>query len=57
MATINPAITTSAVALVALPYFVTEKLHREAHEQPEAPWVTAMFFVSLLSLLLLEELI
>lgn len=44
-----------AFALVALLYLVTEELLVEAHEGPEAPWVTAMFFVGFLLLLLLEE--
>ena len=44
-----------AFALVALLYLVTEELLVEAHEGPEAPWITAMFFVGFLLLLLLEE--
>lgn len=44
-----------AFALVALLYLVTEELLVEAHEGPEAPWITAMFFAGFLLLLLLEE--
>ena len=41
----------------ALLYLVTEELLTEAHEVPETPWLTAMFFVGFLSLFLLEMLI
>ena len=41
----------------ALLYLVTEELLIEAHETPDRPWVTAMFFVGFLALLLLEEVI
>ncbi len=41
--------------LVALLYLVTEELLVEAHETPDRPWVTAMFFVGFLLLLSLEE--
>ena len=41
--------------LIALLYLVTEELLVEAHEIPDRPWVTAMFFVGFLLLLLLEE--
>lgn len=44
-----------AFGLIALLYLVTEELLLEAHEQPEKPWVTAMFFAGFLALLLLEE--
>lgn len=46
-----------AFGLVALLYLVTEELLVEAHETPDRPWVTAMFFVGFLLLLLLEEMI
>jgi zinc transporter, ZIP family len=41
--------------LIALLYLVTEELLVEAHEVPDRPWVTAMFFTGFLLLLLLEE--
>ena len=41
--------------LIALLYLVTEELLVEAHENPDRPWVTAMFFVGFLLLLLLEQ--
>jgi ZIP family zinc transporter len=41
--------------LVALLYLVTEELLIEAHETPDRPWVTAMFFTGFLVLLVLEE--
>ncbi|MES2120505.1 MAG: transporter [Pseudomonadota bacterium] len=44
-----------AFGIVALLYLVTEELLVEAHECPERPWVTAMFFVGFLALFLLEE--
>ena len=43
--------------LIALLYLVTEELLVEAHETPDKPWVTAMFFVGFLLLLSLEEVI
>lgn len=43
--------------LIALLYLVTEELLVEAHETPDRPWVTAMFFVGFLLLLSLEEMI
>lgn len=43
--------------LIALLYLVTEELLVEAHEIPDTPWITAMFFAGFLLLLLLEELI
>ena len=46
-----------AFGLIALLYLVTEELLVEAHETPDRPWVTAMFFVGFLALLLLEEVI
>jgi ZIP family zinc transporter len=44
-----------AFGLIALLYLVTEELLVEAHQTPDRPWVTAMFFVGFLLLLLLEE--
>lgn len=41
-------------ATVALLYLVTEELLTEAHEQPDTPLLTTMFFVGFLSLLLLS---
>ena len=42
--------------LVALLYLVTEELLVEAHAGPEKPWVTSLFFVGFLLILLLDEL-
>ena len=42
--------------LMALLYLVTEELLVEAHEKPDTPVITAMFFVGFLGLLTLEEL-
>ena len=44
-----------AFGLVALLYLVTEELLVEAHEAPEGPIVTSMFFIGFLGLLMLEE--
>lgn len=44
-----------AFGLVALLYLVTEELLVEAHEQPDSPVITAMFFVGFLALLVIEE--
>lgn len=44
-----------AFGLVALLYLVTEELLVEAHETPDRPWVTAMFFARFLLLLVIEE--
>ena len=41
--------------LMALLYLVTEELLVEAHEKPDSPMISAMFFVGFLALLLLEE--
>ncbi|HQU69627.1 MAG TPA: transporter [Albidovulum sp.] len=41
--------------LVALLFLVTEELLVEAHEVEEKSWVTALFFVGFLGLLLLDE--
>ncbi len=43
--------------LIALLYLVTEELLVEAHEKPDSPLISAMFFVGFLSLLLLEEVV
>jgi len=45
-----------AFSLIALLYLVTEDLLVEAHETPDRPWVTAMFFAGFLILLIIEEL-
>lgn len=42
--------------LMSLLYLVTEELLAEAHERPDSPLISAMFFVGFLALLLLEEL-
>ena len=44
-----------AFGLIALLYLVTEELLVEAHEAPEGPIVTSMFFIGFLALLMLEE--
>ena len=44
-----------AFGLMALLYLVTEELLVEAHEAPDKPWITAMFFAGFLLLILLEE--
>lgn len=46
-----------AFALIALLYLVTEELLVEAHERPDNPLITAMFFVGFLLLVVLEEVI
>ena len=46
-----------AFGLIALLYLVTEELLVEAHEIPDRPWVTALFFIGFLLLLMLEEVI
>jgi ZIP family zinc transporter len=43
--------------LMALLYLVTEELLVEAHEQPDGPLTSAMFFVGFLGLLVIEELL
>lgn len=45
-----------AFGLIALLYLVTEELLTEAHESPDSPLISSMFFVGFLGLLLLEEL-
>ena len=44
-----------AFGLIALLYLVTEELLVEAHETEDRPWVTAMFFIGFLLLLLLDQ--
>ncbi len=41
--------------LMALLYLVTEELLVEAHEKPDTPLISAMFFIGFLGLLLIEE--
>ncbi len=43
--------------LMALLYLVTEELLVEAHEKPDSPLISAMFFVGFLALLLIEEML
>lgn len=43
-----------AFALISLLYLVTEELLVEAHEKPDSPWITSMFFIGFLGLLALE---
>lgn len=45
-----------AFGLMALLYLVTEELLVEAHEVPDRPWITAMFFAGFLLLVVIEEL-
>lgn len=45
-----------AFALVALLYLVVEELLAEAHQQPDTPLATALFFVGFLGLLILDGL-
>ncbi len=44
-----------AFGLVALLYLVTEELLVEAHETPDTPFTTAIFFVGFLLLIAIEE--
>jgi hypothetical protein len=37
-------------------FLVTEELLVEAHSAPQKPWVTSLFFVGFLMILLLDEL-
>ncbi|MBY0611210.1 MAG: transporter [Beijerinckiaceae bacterium] len=57
IATLPPHVVTGffAFGLIALLYLVTEELLVEAHETPDRPWVTAMFFIGFLVLLALEQ--
>lgn len=41
--------------MMALLFLVTEELLVEAHEKPDSPLISAMFFVGFLALLLIEE--
>ncbi len=43
--------------LMALLYLVTEELLVEAHEKPDSPAISAMFFVGFLGLVIVEEMI
>ena len=43
--------------LMALLYLVTEELLVEAHEKPDSPLISAMFFVGFLGLLIVEEIL
>jgi ZIP family zinc transporter len=43
--------------LMALLYLVTEELLVEAHEKPDTPLISALFFVGFLGLLLIEEIL
>ena len=43
--------------LMALLYLVTEELLVEAHEKPDTPLISSMFFIGFLGLLLVEELL
>ena len=45
-----------AFAIVALLYLVVEELLTEAHQQPDTPLATALFFVGFLGLLILDDL-
>jgi ZIP family zinc transporter len=57
VATFPPVVVTGifAFGLIALLYLVTEELLVEAHETPDKPWVTAMFFAGFLMLMVIEE--
>mgnify|MGYP000942305682 CR=1 FL=1 len=57
IATLSPPVVKGffAFGLIALLYLVTEELLVEAHEVPDRPWVTALFFGGFLLLFLLEE--
>ncbi|MFA5957801.1 ZIP family metal transporter [Hyphomicrobium sp.] len=59
IAQLSPAVLSGFLSfgLVALLYLVTEELLVEAHETPDRPWVTALFFIGFLLLLVLEQLI
>lgn len=59
VATFSPVVIAAFLSfgLMALLYLVTEELLAEAHEKPDSPLISAMFFVGFLGLLLLEEFI
>ncbi len=46
-----------AFGLIALLYLVTEELLVEAHEKPDSPITTSMFFIGFLLLIAIEELV
>jgi ZIP family zinc transporter len=46
-----------AFGLMALLYLVTEELLVEAHEKPDTPLITGMFFVGFLSIVLLDQML
>lgn len=46
-----------AFGLIALLYLVTEELLVEAHEMPDSPVITSMFFIGFLLLIALEQLV
>lgn len=58
IAQLSPNILTGffTFGLIALLYLVTEELLVEAHKTPDRPWVTALFFIGFLLLLVVEEL-
>ena len=57
VALLSPAVIAGFLTfgLMALLYLVTEELLVEAHEKPDTPLISAMFFVGFLALLLIEE--
>lgn len=59
VATLSPPVIAGFLSfgLIALLYLVTEELLVEAHEKPDTPFISAMFFVGFLGLMLIEELI
>ena len=59
VATLPPAVIAGFLSfgLMALLYLVTEELLVEAHEKPDSPLISAMFFIGFLGLLLVEELL
>jgi len=58
VAALPPVVITGFLSfgLMALLYLVTEELLVEAHEKPDTPLISSMFFVGFLGLLVLEEL-
>lgn len=58
VAVLPPVVITGFLSfgLMALLYLVTEELLVEAHEKPDTPLISSMFFVGFLGLLVLEEL-
>ncbi len=59
VATLSPVMVAGFLSfgLMALLYLVTEELLVEAHEKPDTPLISSMFFVGFLALLTLEEII